>query len=602
MTHEYTANGKRIALSVDHDYLAVRFHEDASRRARAAVIRETALGPFQHRFEVPGERLTIHPVAHAPTSREERHADALEEAGARTEVRRVSPVYRRGRQHIVATDRVIIGLRRRTRNVDRLLTRLGASVVERDGSEYLIVVPDSEDPLQVCAELDAMDEVEFAEPDFVTLGHHAPRRPPAGVSSGSKHQGYALDITKALEAWKKQVGDPRITIAVIDEGVQTEHESLKRAITMTYDATQDHDVQEPESWDAHGTACAGLAAAVADREHAMRGVGSGCSLMAVRIGYTASKNGKYVTKGWWVKRGIDWAWQHGADVLSNSWGGVAESTVIARALERARTKGRGGKGCVVVTAAGNEEIFDGRIDFPGNLAEVLTVSASNQYDQPKTIKSKDNERWWGSSYGPEVDVAAPGVDNYTTDNVGAAGFTNGDFVSDFNGTSSATPIVAGAAALVLCADAELTEAEVRAILRDSADQVGSIPYVDGRNDHMGCGRVNVLAAVEAALSRQRSLTGTLKQAAVSGGRRKVPALVLDADDGNAYLLRTHAGSDGKGASELESKALASASRYVGKRVMVTYSHRQRSALGTALWGVSISSAPRRAPNRVKGAK
>jgi len=185
-------------------------------------------------------------------------------------------------------------------------------------------------------------------------------------------------------------------------------------------------------------------------------------------------------------------------VLSNSWGGVPESTVITQAIVRARTRGRGGKGCVVVAAAGNDEVLGGKVEFPGTLPEVLTVAASNEWDEPKTTQSRDNERWWGSSFGPEVDLAAPGVDNFTTDNVGLPGFTRTSYVPDFNGTSSATPIVAGAAALVLCANPDLAEAEVRKILCDTADKVGSIPYVDGRNDHMGHGRVNVLEAVRAA--------------------------------------------------------------------------------------------------------
>ena len=266
--------------------------------------------------------------------------------------------------------------------------------------------------------------MEYAEPDFVTLGHHSPRPPEndeketAGDSAAD--QEYALRITEAVEAWKRQAGLADVTVAILDEGVQTEHGNLGPAISHTYDATRDETAQDPEPADAHGTACAGVAAAVPNQRSDLRGIASGCSIMAVRIGYTDAKSGKYVTKQWWAKRGIDWAWRNGAAVLSNSWGGTTESTGITRALERARVQGRAGKGCVVVVAAGNE---DGPVDFPGTLPDVLTVSASNQYDEPKTTESADRERWWGSSFGPEVDVAAPGVDIYSTDNLAAAGYT-----------------------------------------------------------------------------------------------------------------------------------------------------------------------------------
>jgi subtilisin family serine protease len=135
----------------------------------------------------------------------------------------------------------------------------------------------------------------------------------------------------------------------------------------------------------------------------------------------------------------------------------------------------------------------------------LTVAASNEFDEPKTHISADGENWWGSNFGPEADIAAPGVHNYTTDISGSEGYNSGgtldgDYVSNFNGTSSATPIVAGVSALVLSANLNLREAQVRRILKQTADKVGQVVYTNGRNDKMGHGRVNALKAVQAALT------------------------------------------------------------------------------------------------------
>jgi len=116
-------------------------------------------------------------------------------------------------------------------------------------------------------------------------------------------------------------------------------------------------------------------------------------------------------------------------------------------------------------AAGNAS---GPVDFPGNLNNVFTVSASNEYDEFKTKTSRDGEYWWGSNFGPEVDLSAPGVHNLTTDISGAGGYTEDDY-TDFNGTSSATPIVAGAAGLLLSANNDLTELQVRDRLKQVAD-------------------------------------------------------------------------------------------------------------------------------------
>jgi subtilisin family serine protease len=104
-----------------------------------------------------------------------------------------------------------------------------------------------------------------------------------------------------------------------------------------------------------------------------------------------------------------------------------------------------------------------------------------------------------------VDIAAPGVHNYTTDISGEGGYNPGgnldsNYISDFNGTSSATPIAAGVAALVLSANPNLREAQVRRILKQTADKVGQVVYNNGRNDQMGNGRVNAVKAVETAAS------------------------------------------------------------------------------------------------------
>jgi thermitase len=125
--------------------------------------------------------------------------------------------------------------------------------------------------------------------------------------------------------------------------------------------------------------------------------------------------------------------------------------------------------------------------------------------EPRTRVSHDGETWWGSNDGPEVPVAAPGVHNYTTDITGTGGYNRGphypNYIADLNGTSSATPIVAGAAALVLPANPGLTEAQVRKILVETADKVGGVAYdAPGHNHPMGYGRINVAAAGQKALA------------------------------------------------------------------------------------------------------
>lgn len=123
--------------------------------------------------------------------------------------------------------------------------------------------------------------------------------------------------------------------------------------------------------------------------------------------------------------------------------------------------------------------------------------------------SCDNEKWWGSNYGSELDVVAPGVLIPTTDIQGSAGYnttdgTGGNYYQTFNGTSSATPHVAGVAALILSVNPGLTQDQVRNIIESTCTKVGSYSYstVTGRsngiwNSEVGYGCVNAYAAIQA---------------------------------------------------------------------------------------------------------
>jgi subtilisin family serine protease len=519
MKREYRANGRQITLDADPTVVAVRFREPAPKSMRAAIATQHALGPFADRTELAKEKYTLIPLgANAPNGLR----STLEALNARDEVARAAPVFLRDGTKMVATDRVHVGFRAGATNAKGTLKQRGLEILDEQDDEFTVRLGEYEDPFVVSEQLAQLPNVEYAEPDFVLIGRRTPRangllshaggaldhqskgsEAPVGelalLSPAAKQ--YALTLTGALAAHALKLGDATIGIAIIDEGVDVDHPDLRSAIVACYDATDDDEFQEPNDTDAHGTACAGLAVGRGVLGSGVLGVGTGCSLLPVRIAYGAPDD-QWVTCNWWIARGIDWAWKHGASVLSNSWGGGIPSTRVANALKRARERGRNGRGAVVVVAAGNSSAA---VEFPANVGNVVAVSASNPADQPKTQTSGDHETWWGTCFGKEVTIAAPGVFNFTSDLTGKAGYnaTDGDagnYVSNFNGTSSAAPMVAGAIGLMLSANPDLTDDEVRAILCRTAAKVGSLPYIDGRNDFMGFGRLDVLRAVEEALS------------------------------------------------------------------------------------------------------
>jgi subtilisin family serine protease len=433
----------------------------------------------------------------------------------------------------VAPNRILVGFKpQTTNNATEIIAVYGGEIIDKlgEGNEYVVQLPPNAETFDVINDITKYAEVDYAEPDFVTIGSHVAQaglkaasgnpgpgsgdnnpgnaQPDEPVEAGPAAPGndpflqfqYAARITQAVQAWQFVSGSPAIRIAILDEGVDALHPELRSAIVASFDAVEGDVDQQPRPWDSHGTACAGLAAAIPNNNVGVRGIGGGCSLMPVRIPFSANPNDNWTWVEANVVRGIDWAWKNGADVLSNSWVGGAPSAAIMNALERARRFGRQGRGCLVVMAAGNDS---GPVAFPANLPNVLAISASNEFDEPKTKTSADGETWWGSNFGPEVDLAAPGVHNFTTDIVGAdgdnpGGAVNADYMNNFNGTSSSTPIVAGVAGLVLSINPNLTEAQMRRLLTQTADKVGQVVYTNGRNNQMGQGRVNALRAVQAA--------------------------------------------------------------------------------------------------------
>ena len=499
MAYEYKVGGQTVALEVDPSVVAVKFKDELPRSARAHATKAAGAGPFATRYEVPDEKLTIVPVAAAPVGPAAATMNAaIHSLNAQPAVSQARPVFRVDGNQVVAADRVILGLDDPSQAED-LAARHGLKLLRRRDDKVVCEIPDGTDVFTAVAALDAEPAVRFAEPDFVTIGRHIPKNVTAAVqplfNDPMIKDQYAMKITRAVDAWHEQKGDAAIRIAILDEGVDTQHPDLATKIVGTFDAADNDSYQDPNAWDGHGTACAGLAAGIGNNSIGIRGVASGCSLMAARIAYSKHKGGPWVTTNEAIANAISWSWKNGAAVLSNSWGGGVPSNDITEEFERARKQGRNGKGCVIVIAAGNS--YE-KVSFPATLPDVLTVSASNEYDEAKTPSSMDGESWWGTNHGPEVDVAAPGVHNLTTDIHGADGYIGGDYEPKFNGTSSSTPIVAGACALVLSANPNLSEAEVRALIKDNTDQVGSYPYVNNRNDFFGNGRLNVYKAVKAA--------------------------------------------------------------------------------------------------------
>ena len=336
-----------------------------------------------------------------------------------------------------------------------------------------------------------------------------------GLENTGQFGGVSGADIKACQAWNITRGRNVIAVAVIDEGVDLNHPDLVNNLLPGFDATVQGSNGAPQGNDAHGTACAGIIAAQGNNTEGISGVAPNCRIIPVRIAY-GDGAGNWITNDNWIANGINWAWQNQADVLSNSWGGGSPSNQITNAINNAVNNGRGGLGCPVLFASGNN---NGSVNYPANLSSVIAVGAMSMCSERKNPSSCDGESNWGSNFGSELSVVAPGVKIYTSDISGSAGYDAGNYTSTFNGTSSACPHAAGVMALILSVNRCLTQADARQILELSCDKVGTYCYniTSGRpngtwNNQMGYGKINAYNAVRFAfgtdINAYTNLSGT----------------------------------------------------------------------------------------------
>jgi hypothetical protein len=507
--YSYYYHDEKFTLDLSTDYVAVRFEIQGTDARRNALEAMEGLGDLSD-IRYTGELidLALVPLADG-INRVQAQAtlsDLAEQAGSSIEW--VKPVFTAPGDptaKMIATREIALQYIPNMSQADiaDFNARYGLTLVREllsDNNTFIVSIAPQMDTLASANALHEMDEVLFAAPNFVRL--MTPSFTPNdtaylnqwhlynyGQFSGSTSDS---DIDAPL-AWDYEQGSSETVIAVLDEGVDMSHEDLDDKLVSPYDAIGDDFWPQPSGDDAHGTAVAGIAAAETDNSQGGAGVCPNCSLMPIRIAYQDSI-GNWVTSDAVIANAIDWAWQNGADVLNNSWGGGSPSTLIDNAFSRAVSDGRGGLGSVLVVATGNYD--NSSVQYPANLSYVIAVGASNWCDERKdnvnnACNGGADEDHWGSNFGPALDVVAPGHDIYTTDISGSAGYASGDYAAGFNGTSAAAPVVSGVMGLILASYPDISYTIAQDILEDTTDDLGTA----GWDQFTGWGRANAYQAV-----------------------------------------------------------------------------------------------------------
>ena len=305
------------------------------------------------------------------------------------------------------------------------------------------------DPIAAVERFNKNPNVEYAEVNGLYYVIHT-----SGVSvpndtyfDSDQWNMYSINATSA---WYVTKGSNTVKIAILDTGIQSNHEDLSGKVVLSKNYSKSRTLQDKYG---HGTHVAGIAAAATNNGKGVAGVGYNCSLMNVKV---LNDKGSGTWSG--IANGIIWAADNGAKVINMSLGGYTGSSTLENAVNYAW-----GKGVVVVAAAGNEETNTPL--YPAYYGNVIAVAATDFLD----------ELAYFSTFGNWVDVAAPG--DFIPSTYPLPYPYNYVYLS---GTSMASPHVAGLACLL--ASQGRSRDNIRAAIENTTLYKGSYPIANGLID------------------------------------------------------------------------------------------------------------------------
>lgn len=335
---------------------------------------------------------------------------------------------------------------------------------------YALSVPDSVDVEKYVMMLEKTGRFEFVEYNLIYS-------PCVTANDAYYYYQWHLSAINANAAWEITTGTPTVRVAVIDDGVELNHEdlyygndsyaNLNVGYCVDYVSSTDH---TPET--SHGTMVAGVIGAKTNNNYVgVAGIagGYGCSgstIISFRTDYSASQIASAIYNAIMNK---------GVKVINLSIGG-GYSSVVSNALDYAYNNG-----VTVVCSSGNDS--SSSISFPASHQYTIAVGSTNQ----------SNEVASDSNYGSGLDLVAPGVGIWTT-----CKNAEGKYKAA-SGTSLAAPQVTGVVALMLSVNPNLSPSQIKNKIINTCTKLSGYEYVSGWESHVGYGLLNAFAAVVAAL-------------------------------------------------------------------------------------------------------
>ncbi len=331
-------------------------------------------------------------------------------------------------------------------NISSTIDELNISKIKRDKNKKL--------SLQAL-ELSNDSNVLYVEPDYVKNISYVP-------DDTYYDNQWGLPSINAPTAWDVTAGGSNSTIiAIIDTGVDITHPDLSPNIIPGYNALNDSTIVTDEH--GHGTHVAGIAAARINNTVGIAGLAGNCKIMPIKV---AGASGSMLTSN--VAKGIIWAADNGAKVINLSLGGTGYTQTENDAVQYAYNKG-----VTIVAAKGNSNTSAAH--YPADFEHVISVGSVG----------KTNVKSSFSNYGPTLDVVAPGESIYSS--IKGGGYGN------MQGTSMASPYVAGLAALIVSEKPDLAPDQVSQIITSTCTDLGTV----GFDNTYGNGLINAAQALNA---------------------------------------------------------------------------------------------------------
>jgi len=348
------------------------------------------------------------------------------------------------------------------------LTQVGEAIANSDstaaastaGSSLVLLHPQPGQSVDdAIASLESDGSVDFAEPDQVVSAALTP--------NDTYYAAYQWDMPMihAPTAWDTTTGSASVTVAVVDTGVDSTHPDLSGKVVAGYNfVANSTNTTDDQS---HGTFVSSIIAANSNNGAGIAGVCWACKIMPVKVLDSTGSGSSYN-----VAAGIDWAVAHGAQVINLSLGASSGVSALQTSVDNAWAAG-----VIVVAASGNS---NGPVLYPAAYSNAIAVGSVNS----SGVKSSF------SSYGPELDLMAPG-ETVIGALCGCHGYSTG--YATGSGTSFATPHVAGVVGLMISAG--ITDKnQIVSRLKSTATDIGAA----GFDNLTGWGIVNAASAVAAA--------------------------------------------------------------------------------------------------------